>query len=733
MKQIKIIAALILICIFPVKSTLTAQGFTGNYAPGNWTTSCYSYGCYSDYNMNSSSMSISNVYYGGASFSYNCVVTDNSGANCPLYLTFTYMGSVGSGPAGGSYSINGNTYTLFSYLDGYGSHFGTVGPVAIQNGDVLSFNIGKSDFATVSLQITNFQIVQIDTIDPVPDVALLPSVNSLCNTTVTPPTATDNCAGTITGTTNDPLTFDSAGTYQINWIYTDSHGNSTSQMQNITITDTIAPASNLYDTTVTCNLNECSMVVNYTPSDTLFSQPYIPSSFSYMYNEGSLCAADNFPVPANEIWEINAISFAETVCGPVPDSILIKLYADSAGFPGATLHSFYINSFSVTNLLGLDTWGNPIYSIRLDLPYTVSLSGTPGGSIYWIATEGIGTDCYCWVSNGTTGYDNNMLFSWSSLNSMNWSAGSNNPQNQVFSLHKYIPFYSLFTDNECGITSINQIEGLPSGADFPAGTTINIFEAIDGAGNVTVDSFTVTVLEITPPVPEDIADTVFTECTTLTPPIAIDDCTGSITATSTSSTTFTTEGNYTVVWTYADIFGNSATQSQLIIVDDITSPVPSESELDEIIEMCNVSITNPPTAIDACSGNTIIATTNDPLFYDIPGIYTITWTYDDSNGNTTTQTQLAVVVEGCSGIEDNNGFANILLYPNPVHDQLYLKTTDQSMINYIEILDISGRTVSITPNNSSEIMLNIVDFDTGTYLVKVVVVNSTRIYKVIKY
>ncbi len=36
-----------------------------------------------------------------------------------------------------------------------------------------------------------------------------------CSATATAPTATDICAGTITGTTSDPLTYSSQGSYVI--------------------------------------------------------------------------------------------------------------------------------------------------------------------------------------------------------------------------------------------------------------------------------------------------------------------------------------------------------------------------------------------------------------------------------------------------------------------------------------------------------------------------------------
>jgi hypothetical protein len=77
-------------------------------------------------------------------------------------------------------------------------------------------------------------------------------------------------------------------------------------------------------------------------------------------------------------------------------------------------------------------------------------------------------------------------------------------------------------------------------------------------------------------------------------------------------------------------------------VEDKTKPVPVVTELSEINAECSVTISSVPTATDGCAGN-LTATTTDPLTYNSQGTYTITWKYDDGNGNVTTQTQKVVL------------------------------------------------------------------------------------------
>ncbi len=77
-------------------------------------------------------------------------------------------------------------------------------------------------------------------------------------------------------------------------------------------------------------------------------------------------------------------------------------------------------------------------------------------------------------------------------------------------------------------------------------------------------------------------------------------------------------------------------------VEDKTPPNPDITNLPDITGDCHTVISTTPTATDNCSGK-ITATTTDALQYSIPGTYTITWKYDDGNGNTFSQTQKVII------------------------------------------------------------------------------------------
>src|SRR3989442_6423109 len=84
-----------------------------------------------------------------------------------------------------------------------------------------------------------------DTIAPVPKVATLPVVTGQCSASVTAPSATDNCAGPITGTTSDPLSYSMQGTFTVHWTYNDGNGNSSTEDQTVIVKDTTAPMANV--------------------------------------------------------------------------------------------------------------------------------------------------------------------------------------------------------------------------------------------------------------------------------------------------------------------------------------------------------------------------------------------------------------------------------------------------------------------------------------------------------
>ena len=95
-------------------------------------------------------------------------------------------------------------------------------------------------------------IIVEDVTPPVADVDLLPALVGECSVTVTTfPTATDNCAGLVTGTTSDPLFYEEQGTYSVTWAYDDGNGNTLTQIQNVIVDDVTPPVITVIEEPIT--------------------------------------------------------------------------------------------------------------------------------------------------------------------------------------------------------------------------------------------------------------------------------------------------------------------------------------------------------------------------------------------------------------------------------------------------------------------------------------------------
>lgn len=179
-------------------------------------------------------------------------------------------------------------------------------------------------------------------------------------------------------------------------------------------------------------------------------------------------------------------------------------------------------------------------------------------------------------------------------------------------------------------------------------------------GNVTKN---VTLVDTQDPVPDvGTLSTITSQCSvgSLTAPTATDNCSGTITGTHNVSS-FPITSSTTVTWTYDDGNGNTVTQNQSVIIDDVTAPVPKITNLPTITAECSVTSLTAPEALDNCVG-TVVGTTGTTL--PITSNTTIVWTYDDGHGNTSIQNQNIIIDDvtdptiACPGNQTRNAAAD---------------------------------------------------------------------------
>jgi len=108
--------------------------------------------------------------------------------------------------------------------------------------DGATFPVGSTtvtyevvDGAGNNPQTCSFIVTVTDNEAPVADVATLADVNETCAATPNAPTATDNCAGTLTGTPDATFPITAQGTTVVTWTYDDGNGNTSTQTQNVII------------------------------------------------------------------------------------------------------------------------------------------------------------------------------------------------------------------------------------------------------------------------------------------------------------------------------------------------------------------------------------------------------------------------------------------------------------------------------------------------------------------
>ena len=213
------------------------------------------------------------------------------------------------------------------------------------------------------------------------------------------------------------------------------------------------------------------------------------------------------------------------------------------------------------------------------------------------------------------------------------------------------------TDNCAGAINGTTTDDLTSTTQ---GTSVVTWTFDDGNGNSSTQTQNIVVEDTTDPVPDlaSLPDATG-ECSATigAAPTATDNCAGAINGTTTDDLTSTTQGTSVVTWTYDDGNGNTTTQTQNIVVEDTTDPVPDLASLAPATGECSATIGAAPTATDNCAG-AITGTTTDALTRATQGTSVVTWTYDDGNGNTTTQTQNIVVEDNTAPVADAASLAD---------------------------------------------------------------------------
>ncbi|QDW20134.1 gliding motility-associated C-terminal domain-containing protein [Flavobacterium sp. KBS0721] len=528
------------------------------------------------------------------------------------------------------------------------------------------FNDGNGNTETATQKV----IVK-DTQKPVQPV--LADVTGECSATATAPTTTDNCAGTITGTTSDPLTYNAQGTYTITWSFNDGNGNTETATQKVIVKDTQKPVQPvLADVTGECSAtataptttDNCAGTITGTTSDPLTYNAQGTYTITWSFNDGNgntetatqkVIVKDTQkpvqPVLADVTGECSATATAPTTtdncAGTITGTTSDPLTYNAQGTYTITwnFNDGNGNTETATQKVIVKDIQKPVQPVLADV--TGECSAT--------ATAPTTTDNCAGTITGTT--SDPLTYNAQGTYTITWSFNDGNGNTET-AIQKVIvkdtqkPVQPVLADvtGECSATAT-----APTTTDNCAGTitgttsdplTYNAqgtytitWNFNDGNGNTETATQKVIVKDIQKPVQPVLAD-VTGECSaTATAPTTTDNCAGTITGTTSDPLTYNAQGTYTITWSFNDGNGNTETAIQKVIVKDTQKPV--QPVLADVTGECSATATA-PTTTDNCAG-TITGTTSDPLTYNAQGTYTITWSFNDGNGNTETAIQKVIV------------------------------------------------------------------------------------------
>ncbi len=511
-------------------------------------------------------------------------------------------------------------------------------PIATQGTTVVIWTYTDVNSNSVT---QNQNVIITDNIAPVPTLATLANVTAQCSvTSLTAPTATDNCSGVVAVTNNATLPIATQGTTVVIWTYTDVNSNSVTQNQNVVITDNIAPVptlATLANVTAQCSVtsltaptatDNCGGVVTVTNNATLPITGQGTTVVIWTYTD----------VNSNSVTQNQNVVITDNIA-PVPTLVTL---ANVTAQCSAT---------SLTAPTATDNCGG-VVTVTNNATLPIATQGTT--VVIWTYTD---------VNSNSVTQNQNVVIT-DNIAPVPTLATLPNVTTQCSVTSLTTP---TATDNCSGVVTVTNNATLPIATQ---GTTVVIWTYTDVNSNSVTQNQNVVITDNIAPVPTlATLPNVTAQCsvTSLTAPTATDNCSGVVAVTNNATLPITTQGTTVVIWTYTDVNSNAVTQNQNVVITDNIAPVPTLATLPNVTAQCSVTSLTAPTATDNCSG-VVTVTNNATLPITGQGTTPVTWTYTDVAGNASAQIQNFI-------INDNTS-------PNVItkNDTLYLDASGQSIL-----------------------------------------------------
>lgn len=400
-----------------------------------------------------------------------------------------------------------------------------------------------------------------------------------------------------------------------------------------------------------------------------------PGDITVNINNASCSAIINYPIPTvvgtNVPTSIENFHFGGIHNGHSYFVSNFKLTPDQASATAASLGGYLVTITSEAE----NNFVNTLTSAQAWIGYTDASSE---GNFGWVTGE---SDSFTnWRAGEPNNGDGTGEEDWTVINyqgSPKWNDWYNT------SAELFIIEFSGISPNP------TLISGIGSGGSFPMGTTTEVWQITEQDGSTSMCSFTVTVNDTYAPSPNvAILPTITDECSAiLVVPTATDNCGTIISATTNDPIIYHGQGNHTVTWTYTDASGNSSTQTQTVIIDDVTPPTITCAN--------DVTVNNDAGVCGAVVNFDILTTDNCPAPNAI-----INGDFENENLDGWTQVTYGPI---SASINDGN------IYYSPVGQLTPLSGYNDMVISQFFISEILVSQPITVPNDADKIQLSWLD------------------------
>ena len=536
---------------------------------------------------------------------------------------YTYSGTGWNAIANDNCTVSTIAYTLSGVTIGTGTNL---------NG--ITFNLGTTTVlwtvtdGSGNISICTFDVDVTDDEDPTiscpGDVTVFNDLGACfadsANVSLGNPTTGDNCS-VATITNNIPATFP-VGTTTVTWVVTDINGNTATCTQDVTVIDNEGPVLTL-----------CAPPVNVTANPGVCEATGVALGSPTVIDNCGIATITNdappfYPVGTTTVtWTItdangNIINCTQYVTVTDNEDPTITCPVDIS--VTADLGVCFATSVNLSTPIIADNCS--VMSITNDAPVSFPVGMT---TVTWTVTDSAGNTAICTQNVTVTDDESPTITCPADVTVFNDSA---NCFTDSANVNLGMP---IVVDN-CGIDSM--INNAP--AIFLVGNTNVTWTIFDIHGNTSVCTQVVTVIDNEAPVIDSCAPSVVITAdanlcgaagVNLGAPIVSDNC-GIASLTNDAPSLFPVDTTI-VTWIVLDIYGNSDTCYQTVIIEDTEAPTLVNCPID--ISSCDSVIFYPiPTASDNCGLASIVQVSGFGPGATFPvGITTEIWEITDIHGN----------------------------------------------------------------------------------------------------